>query len=132
MNDDRGGADRPEAQAPLDVARLASGKARGKRPYFFEDPDVERVLSITMAVAGELAVLRQRLDTIEELLETRGSVTRADIDAFVPDPAHAERRGRWYREYLARILRIVQQESEAYDGGEEPTSEEAGARLDLE
>ncbi len=122
----------PEAGESLDVLRLAGTKARGKRPYFFDDPDVERVLSITMAVAGELAVLRQRLDTIEELLETQGAVTRADIETFEPDPAHAERRGRWYQEYLARILRIVQQESEAQDLGDEPTSEEAGARLDRE
>ena len=123
--------DRDREQTPLDALRLAGAKARGKRPYFFDDPDVERVLSITMAVAGELAVLRQRLDTIEELLEIRGSVTRADIEAFKPDPAHAERRGRWYQEYIARILRIVQQESETQDG-DEPTSEEAGERLGRE
>ncbi len=125
MSDDQ----TPDAEGPLDVLRLAGAKARGKRPYFFDDPDVERVLSITMAVAGELAVLRQRLDTIEELLETRGRVTRADIEAFEPDPGHAERRGRWFQEYIARILRIVQQEAEARAGPEEPTSEEAGARL---
>lgn len=126
MSEDRSGE-----ETALDALRLAGAKARGKRPWFFDDPDVERVLSITMAVAGELAVLRQRLDTIEELLETRGRVTRADIEAFVPDPAHAERRGRWYQEYLARILRIVQQESEA-QGRDEPTSEEAGERLGRE
>ncbi|MCY4343593.1 MAG: hypothetical protein OXE83_08500 [Gammaproteobacteria bacterium] len=116
-------------QPPLDVARLAGAKARGKRPYFLENPDAERVLSIAMAIAGELAVLRQRLDTIEELLESRGSLTRAEIEAFVPSPAHAQERGRWQQEYLARILRILQQEAEAQQRGEEPTSAEAGARM---
>ena len=116
-------------QAPLDVVRLAGAKARGKRPYFLEDADAERVLSIAMAIAGELAVLRQRLDTIEELLEARGSLTRAEIEAFVPSPAHAEQRGRWQQEYLARILRILQQEAEAEERGDEPTSAEAGARM---
>ena len=116
--------DRPDAL--VDSLRGAGAKARGKRPYFFADPDVERVLAITMAVAGELAVLRQRLDTIETLLETRGSITRADIEAFEPEPAHAERRGAWYQEYLARILRIVQQEREAAERSHEPTSEQAG------
>lgn len=113
----------------LDVLRAAGAKSRGKRPYFFADPDVERVLAITMAVAGELAVLRQRLDTIEALLEKHGSITRADIEAFEPDPAHAERRGVWYQEYLARILRIVQQEREAAERPDEPTSEQAGRDL---
>ena len=116
-------------QAPLDVVRLAGAKARGKRPYFLEDADAERVLSIAMAIAGELAVLRQRLDTIEELLETRGTLTREEIEAFVPSPAHAEQRGRWQQEYLARILRILQQEAEAQERDDEPTSAEAGARM---
>ena len=108
---------------------LASAKAKGKRPYFFKDPDVERVLSITMAVAGEVAVLRARLDTIEELLAERGSITKADIDAFEPDAAQQAARGRWTQDYLARILRIVQQEREAIGQGDEPTAEVVGARL---
>ena len=127
MSEDWGeGRERP------DILRLAGAKSRGKRPYFFKDPDVERVLSITLAVAGELAVLRQRLDTVEELLDARGSVTRAEIEAFVPSPEDAQRRGRWYQEFLARILRIVQQDSEALETADEPTSEEAGERLGRE
>ena len=115
--------------AVLDGLRGASAKSRGKRPYFLADPDVERVLAITLAVAGELAVLRQRLDTIETLLEARGSIAKADVEAFEPEPAHAERRGAWYQEYLARILRIVQQEREAAERADEPTSEQAGRDL---
>ena len=118
----------PEPEA-LDSIALANAKAKGKRPYFFKDPDVERVLSIAMALAGEVAVLRQRLDTIEELLEERGSIGKADIEAFVPNPAQQADRSRWNQEYLARILRIVQQEREAIGRPEEPSSEEAGQRM---
>lgn len=116
-----------DSQSPAleDVIRLAGAKAKGKRPYFFHDPDVERVLSIVMAVAGEVAVLRQRLDTIEALLEASGSVSKADIENFEPTPAQQAERGRWTQEYIARILRIVQQEIEAL-GTDEPSSEEAG------
>ena len=53
----------------------------------------------------------------------------SDIEAFEPDPAHAERWGVWYQEYLARILRIVQQEREAAERPDEPTSEQAGRDL---
>ncbi len=113
----------------IDALALAGAKAKGKRPYFFNDPDVERVLAITMAVAGELAVLRQRLDSIEILLEERGSLTRKDIEEFVPNAEQQEARSRWYQEYLARILRIVQQEREAMAKSAEITSEEAGNRL---
>ncbi|RMF12703.1 MAG: hypothetical protein D6763_00170 [Alphaproteobacteria bacterium] len=95
-----------------DPILLANAKAKGKRPYFLDDPAVERVLSITMAVAGELAVMRERMDTIERLLEQNTSISRDDIENFIPDDAAAAERGQWHKEFIARILRIVQQEIE--------------------
>jgi hypothetical protein len=97
----------------LDVNALANAKAKGKRPYFFEDPAVERVLSITMAVASEVAVLRERMDTIERLMEAGTTVTKAAIDAYRPDDQSARERQEWHAAYIARILRIVQQELQA-------------------
>jgi hypothetical protein len=103
------------AQKPLDWIPLTGAKPLGKRPYFFDDPAVERVLAVTMVVAQEVAVLRERLDTIERLLEKNdgGNFSRADIDAYAPDPAAATERAEWSRMYIARVLRIVQQELEA-------------------
>jgi hypothetical protein len=100
-------------QEPLDWIALSGAKPKGRRPYFFDDPAVERVLAITMAVAQEVAVLHERLDTIERLLERDGSLKRADIDAYHPDAAAAQERAQWNRAYIARVLRIVQQEMEA-------------------
>lgn len=103
----------------IDPVLLAGAKAKGKRPYFLDDPAVERVLSITMAVAGELAVMRERLDTIERLLAAGNILSQDDIENFEPDEQAAAERGTWHKEYIARILRIVQQEVEglkAMDG----------------
>jgi hypothetical protein len=97
----------------FDYIPLTGAKPRGKRPYFFDDPAVERVLAITMAVAQEVAVLRERLDTLERLLEKHGGLTRAEIDTYEPDQASATERAEWSRMYIARVLRIVQQEIEA-------------------
>lgn len=101
----------------LDPVALAGTRARGKRPYFFKDPDVERVLSIAMVVAMEHAVTRQRLDALERLIEAKGVLTRAEIDAYRPDAQAEKQRGTWMQEYIARVLRIVQQETEALEGG---------------
>jgi polyhydroxyalkanoate synthesis regulator phasin len=98
---------------PINDIILSSNKAKGKRPYFLEDPAVERVLNITMAVAQELAVTHERLDTIERLLERKGLLNRDEIEAFVPTDNQAEERQRWHATYIARVLRIVQQELEA-------------------
>jgi hypothetical protein len=94
---------------------LASSKSKGKRPYFFDDPAVERVLNITLAVAMEHAVTRERLDTIERLLEAKGILSQSEIDTYEPDKTAAEDRQRWHTEYIARILRIIQQELEALE-----------------
>lgn len=90
----------------------ASAKPAGKRPYFMT-PEVERVLSIAMAIAQELAVARARIDTLERLLERKGLLERAEIERFAPDAEEATERALWTQEYIARILRIVQQEAEA-------------------
>ncbi|HMO41253.1 MAG TPA: hypothetical protein PKC76_02155 [Saprospiraceae bacterium] len=97
----------------LDYIKLAGNKAKGQRPYFFADPAVERVLNITMAVAGELAVMHERLDTIERLLAAKGLLNRSEIDTYVPDDDAAQERQQWHAEYIARVLRIIQQEMEA-------------------
>jgi hypothetical protein len=111
-----------------DALAGASAKPAGKRPYFLQ-PETERVLAITMAVAQELAVARTRVDTLERLLEQRGILSRADIEAFTPTREAAAERGAWVQEYLARVLRIVQQEGEAAAAGTELASEELAVEL---
>ena len=101
---------------PINDIVLSSNKAKGKRPYFMDDPAVERVLNITMALAQEVAVMHERLDTIERLLAQKGIVEPSEIEAFVPSEADAEQRQRWHATYIARVLRIVQQEVEALQG----------------
>ncbi len=97
---------------PLDKV-LSEAKTAGKRPYFFKDPDVERVLNITMAVAGELAVARERIDTLERLLEQKNVLGANDVEDYEPDESVTEARMKWHKDYIARILRIVQTEIDA-------------------
>ena len=107
----------------IDWMLRANARAKGKRPQYFEDPAIDRVLSILMAVVGEVSVLRERLDTIERLLERKGSLTRDDIEAFVPDRDAAYERGCLTREYIARVMRGVQQDMEAMSADEPPVDE---------
>lgn len=97
----------------IDPLTLSSNKAKGKRPFFFEDKDVERLSTIVMALAQEVSVMRERLDTVERLLDRNGVVQRGDIERFEPTKSEADERGAWTQEYITRILRILQQEREA-------------------
>jgi hypothetical protein len=95
-----------------DALARSADKPAGKRPYF-QAADVERVLAITMAAVQELAVARERIDTLERLLQAKGVLAQDDIDRFQPTAEAAAERGLWLQEYLNRVLRIVQQEGEA-------------------
>ena len=101
-----------------DALARSSAKPAGKRPYFLA-PETERVLAITMAAVQELAVARERIDTLERLLEAKGVVRRDEIEQFAPSPDQAAERGLWMQEYLTRVLRIVQQEAEAVQANAE-------------
>ena len=68
-----------------------------------------------MALVGEVAVVKERLDTVERLLDAQGSITRADIEAYVPDRAAGHERGLMHRELAARVLRCVQQDMESLE-----------------
>lgn len=99
------------------LLELVNAAASGKRPHFFGDADVDRLLAIVWAMAGELAVTRERLDTLERLLAERAVVQRVDIDAYRPDPQAVRERGEWQMEYIARLLRVLQQELDTLRAG---------------
>jgi len=101
-------------------------KAKGKKPTFFADPQVDKLMAIVMALAGEVSVLRERFDTIERLAENKGLLSRQEIEAYRPNPQAAEEREQWRTEYIRRVLRVVREELEAVERGETtPESYEA-------
>ncbi|WP_195908593.1 hypothetical protein [Novosphingobium sp. Gsoil 351] len=109
-----------------DAGRLQL-KAKGQRPQYFDDPAIDKVLAITLALAGETAVLHDRVDTIERLLEQGVPVTRAAIDAYQPDAATREERDSWRDQFLDNVLRIIHQEREelALRAGEQAPYDDA-------
>lgn len=97
----------------VDHIAEAGRKAKGQRPYFLAATQTEQLLNITMALATELAVTRERLDTIERLLDQAGTLKREMIETYIPSDAAADERQLAHQEFIARILRIIQQEREA-------------------
>ncbi len=114
----------------LDINKLdlAGTKAKGKRPYFLESKQTEQVMSIVMSLAMELSVTRERLASVECLLEDRGLLDREQLNSYQPDKSEAERRSADTQEFLARILRIMQQDKEEMQRND-PTMEEVQEKL---
>ena len=85
-------------------------KAKGRRPVYSGDPHVDKLYTMVMALAGEVSVLRERADTTERLLATRGVLTSRDIEEYRLDDAALAEREKWRAQFLERVLRVVTQE----------------------
>jgi len=107
----------------IDWIARSGAKAKGRRPEYLDSPFEERMLSMMMALIGEVSVLRERLDTVERLLEDGGSISRADIESYAPDLEVGKDRNRIIREYIARVMRGVQQDMEALAELEPPIAD---------
>lgn len=97
----------------IDWVSRSGAKPKGRRPDFLGNTNEERMLSMLMALVAEVSVVRERLDTVERLLEAKGSISRADIETYAPDLETGKERNRIVREYIARVMRGLQQELEA-------------------
>lgn len=84
--------------------------AKGERPIYLNDPQQDKLLGIIMALAGEVSVLRERLDTVERVLEIKGIISPSEIETYQPDEKISEQREQWRTEYISRILRILEEE----------------------
>lgn len=51
---------------------------------FFTDPAVDRLLGVVFNLAGEVQVLRDRLQILEAVLEQQQSIAPGAVDAFKP------------------------------------------------
>lgn len=90
--------------------------AKGKRPQYFEDPAVDKLHLMVMALIEELSVTRDRLDTVERLIEKHGLFQVQEIEDFFPDlKADAERTGRRIA-YIRRVMKGITDELENLHG----------------
>lgn len=107
----------------LDWIALSGKRAKGKRPQYFDDPDLEKTFSVVMALVCEVSVLRERLDTVERLLEQGGTLERRSIETYRPDLEAGRERGMATRAYISRVMRLFQQEVEALETDDVEVSE---------
>lgn len=86
--------------------------AKGKRPQYFSDPAIDKLLSIALTLMEELSVTRDRLDTVERVLTRRRVLKRGEVDAWRADAAALAERAARRAAYVDRVLRTVQAELE--------------------
>jgi hypothetical protein len=107
----------------IDWIARAGKRAKGRRPDYFDDPAVDRLYSLALALTAEVSALRERLDTVERLLESGGSLRRENIETYAPDRTAGEERGVATKAFVARVMRGFQQDVEAMQNPDPPIME---------
>ena len=96
------------------VTKMTAKRAKGANPHFFDDPNIDRLLTMFMNMAAEISVLRDRLDTHERVAAAKGAYTPADIEAYEPPDDVRAARDAWRNKFLDRLLKTMEQD---YDKG---------------
>jgi hypothetical protein len=69
-------------------------------------------MAICVALAAELAVVRERLDTVERLAEQAGVFRQAQVEAYEPDPPAAAARDGLRQRLLKQVFRVIRMDGE--------------------
>jgi len=81
--------------------------AQGVRPQYFDDPNMDQMHAMITALAAEVSVLFDRFDAVERILDQKGVLTRADLEAWQPDDAEEEERKAKREALIGRLFRSV-------------------------
>ncbi len=103
----------PEGSPPLPPLPR---RARGARPAFHDEPAVDRLIAMFVALASEVSVLADRVATLEQLT----GIGHEQVDAHVPDLAERTWRETRREALVARVFAALDDEPGTLAGGQRP------------
>lgn len=83
---------------------------KAPRPQFFEDAASDRLTAIITALTTEVAVLSDRLATVEALLVQNNVLAQGMVDAHEPDAEALAARRQRYAAFTNRVFYVLQEE----------------------
>jgi hypothetical protein len=84
-----------------DIVRLATPR----RSIPDESPEVSRLSAMVVALLGELTITRERLDTVERLLESANLLRQSDVEAFEAAGQAAVEREQLRKRQIGKVMR---------------------------
>lgn len=85
--------------------------SRGKRPQFYETPEMDQVMSMLMVLASEVSVLADHIDGIERVAASQGLDLKAGLEALeLDDEALAQRESR-RQDLMRRLFYLLHKEA---------------------
>ena len=81
-------------------------RAKGKRPQFFDRSETDQMMTFIVELTTEVSVLSERLNTVERLLDAQGTISRQDIEDYIPDAGAEAERMRARQTLIERVFRM--------------------------
>jgi hypothetical protein len=104
-------------------AKPLARAAKGRKPQYFADPATDKLLSMVLALTQELSVARDRIDTLERLLDRAGVLAAQTVEDYLPTAEEAAARATVRAGMIRRVFRAAEQEAHDLDrvGAAAPT-----------
>lgn len=67
----------------------------------------EALLQMVITLTSQVSVMRERLDTVESLLEASGALSRDAIEAFAPEAGDLARRDALRSAIVAKVMQPI-------------------------
>jgi hypothetical protein len=80
---------------------------RGGRPYFFDDPAIDKVLNMVVVLGSEVWTLRERLAALEAIQVRQGSLASGELDAHDFSPEDEARLAGERKEFIDSLFRVL-------------------------
>ena len=86
--------------------------AKGKKPRYLDDGSIDNLMAMIMTLTQEISVLRDRIDTFEQILEDKNVILEKEFDEFIPsDDLETKRKNRRHQ-LLERVLLPIKKDLE--------------------
>ena len=79
-----------------------------KKGNQFENPAMDTLLGVVLSLGAEVYVMRDRMRIIEKMLEAKGTISCADIEAYNPTPEEEAEIRKDNDEFMARLFRVFE------------------------
>jgi hypothetical protein len=89
---------------------MAQWTVKGKRSNFFDDPAIDSVVSMLLALSSEVWSLRERVFVIEKVADEQGLNMAAAVEAYKLDPEEQQTLSDQRQDFIQRIMFVLQEE----------------------
>lgn len=87
---------------------------------FLGNPHIDNLMTVSIALGSEIWEIRQRMNVMETLMETKGSISNQMIEEYVPSDQQAELWAMQRQEMVDRVYSVLSRDT----SGARPFEEE--------